>query len=83
MALYIAPLETILEKLAAGDLPRRGPAKLYAGYGRGYRCAACDRTITPSDVECEIEFSDGVTYRMHRECTVVWEAECERRAAIG
>ena len=76
-----APRDRIHSKLATGDLPRKGPTKMSAGYGKGYRCAACDRTITPYDVEYEMDFSDGVSYRMHSDCAAVWQSECERRAA--
>jgi hypothetical protein len=72
---------TILRKFEAGDLPRKGLTKMSAGHGRGYRCVACDRTITPYDVEHEMNFGERVTYRMHRDCAALWQAECERRAA--
>jgi hypothetical protein len=80
MAASPTPRDRILGKLDAGDLPRKGLTKMYAGYGKGYRCAACDRTITPYDVEYEMDFSGGVTYRMHQSCAAVWQAEWERRA---
>ena len=50
MALSSESRDRILGKLSAGGLPRKVLTKMYAGYGRGYRCAACDRTITPYDV---------------------------------
>ena len=81
MAVSPAPRARILEKLDAGSLPRKGLAKTYAGHGRGYRCAACDRSITPYDVEYEIDCADGVKYRMHRDCATIWQAECSHRAA--
>jgi hypothetical protein len=74
-----APRDRILSKLDVGDLPRKRPTKVYAGYGRGYRCAACDRTVTPYDVEYEMDFASGVTHRVHRDCADVWQDECERR----
>jgi hypothetical protein len=79
MAVFAVPRDRIVDKLDAGDLPRNGPTKMYAGYGRGYRCSACDRTITPYDVECEMDFDGGASYRMHRECGAVWRDECEQR----
>ena len=77
MALSSESRDRILGKLSAGGLPRKGLTKMYAGYGRGYRCAACDRTITPYDIEYEMDFGSGVNYRMHSECGAVWQAECE------
>jgi hypothetical protein len=81
MVISSAPRDMILGKLDTGHLPRKGATKMYSGYGRGYRCAACDRTVTPYDVEHEMDFGDGTTYRMHRQCAEIWQAECERRAA--
>src|SRR5205085_8835486 len=77
MALSSESRDRILAKLRAGGLPRKGLAKMYAAYGRGYRCTACDRTITPYDIEYEMDFCSGVSYRMHSECGTLWQAECE------
>jgi len=81
MSVFFVSRDRILDKLDAGNLPRNGPTEMYAGYGRGYRCAACDRTITPYDVEHEMDFGGGVTCRMHLACAHIWQVECERRAA--
>jgi hypothetical protein len=81
MGVFLVSRDRILDKLDAGNLPRNGPVEMYAGYGRGYRCAACDRTITPYDVAHEMNFGGGVTRRMHLACVHIWQVECERRAA--
>ena len=81
MADSFPPRDRILGKLDGGGLPRKGPSKMYAGYGHGDWCTACDRTITPDDIEYEMEFDDGVVHRMHRDCADVWQAECERRGS--
>jgi hypothetical protein len=81
MAVFLSPRDSILAKLDAGDLPRNKPANTYAGCGAGYRCVACDRTITPYDVEYEMAFDGGVSHRMHLACADLWQVECERRAA--
>jgi hypothetical protein len=81
MAILPAVRDRILGKLDAGDLPRNEPMTTYAGCGIGYRCVACDRTITPYDVEHEMNFGGGVTRRMHLVCAHIWQVECERRAA--
>jgi hypothetical protein len=66
------------ERLESGRLPRDAPAKMYAGYGRGYRCDGCDQTILPAQVEYEFE-GDGRTIRFHLGCAGIWEAERRRR----
>jgi hypothetical protein len=81
MSVFFVSRDRILDKLDAGNLPRNGPTEMYPGYGRGYRCAACDSTITPYDVEHEMDFGGGVTCRMHLACAHIWQVECERRAA--
>ena len=80
MSVFLVSRQRILEKLDAGNLPRNGPTGMHAGYSRGYRCAACDRTITPYDVEHEMHFGGGITCRMHLACAHLWQLECDRRA---
>ena len=82
MAVSATLRDRILGKLDDGGLPRKGPNKMFAGYGQGHRCAACDRTITPYEIEYEMDFDRRVTHRMHRDCAVMWQAECERRASL-
>ena len=53
--------------------------KMYAGYGTGLRCAACAGVITPTNIEYEMHFGGGTTYRMHWNCVGAWQSECERR----
>jgi hypothetical protein len=79
MALSSESRDRILAKLRAGGLPRKGLTKMYAGYGRGYRCTACDRTITPYDIEYAMDSGGGVSYRMHSDCGALWQAESEQR----
>jgi hypothetical protein len=37
---------TIRLKVAAGVLPKDAPVKMFAGYGTGKVCAACDLSTT-------------------------------------
>ena len=66
-------------KIDAGVLPVVRPDNLYAGYGRGQRCDACDESIDGTQVEYEMTFADGRVYRLHISCAALWEAECGRR----
>jgi len=79
MALSSESRDRILAKLRAGGLPRKGLTKMYAGYGRGYRCTAC----VPDDHAVRHRVRDGlrwrVSYRMHSHCGALWQAESEQR----
>jgi hypothetical protein len=71
--------QKVREKLDTGVLPRDSPAKMYAGYGKGYRCDACETTILPAQVEYEFETEAGRVIRLHLGCAGLWEAERRRR----
>jgi hypothetical protein len=68
----------VREKLRAGALSRADPVKIWAGYGRAERCAACDAAILPEQVEYEIDRIDGPTVHFHAECYAIWEIERRR-----
>jgi hypothetical protein len=67
-----ALLEMIRRKIAANHLPRQDCDVTWYGPGRGRPCAACDRSIMPTEVEVECDLSDGSTVRLHRPCYDVW-----------
>jgi hypothetical protein len=46
-------------RIATGVLPKDAPAKVFAGYGTGKTCAACDLSTTTEDVEYEVDMADG------------------------
>jgi len=71
--------DKIRGKIASGALPRKGPAKMWAGHGKGETCAGCDQPITPEQIE--YEFTDGATIRMHIGCAALWDAERRRDSA--
>jgi hypothetical protein len=71
--------DTIRSKLDAGVLPREDHIKLWAGFGSGWPCVGCGRTILPAQVEHELEFADGRMMKMHIACAGLYEAERRRR----
>jgi hypothetical protein len=66
------PRVLISEKVACGVLPSVKPRKLWAGLGSGRPCDGCGRSITPTDLEYELEFADDRTIRLHRDCLAIW-----------
>ena len=71
--------EKISAKLDAGTLPREVEGKMFAGYGTGHPCDACETTIANTQVEWEFDSPDGRTVRFHLGCAGLWEAERRRR----
>ncbi|HEU5321147.1 MAG TPA: hypothetical protein VFX28_10115 [Methylomirabilota bacterium] len=71
--------EKIRDKLDRGVLPREAPGKMYAGFGQGHPCDGCDQPIAPTQVEYELDSSEGRSIRLHLGCAGLWEAERRRR----
>ena len=71
--------EKINAKLDAGTLPREVNSRMFAGYGTGLPCDACETPIANAQVEWEFNGPDGQTYRFHLGCAGLWEAERRRR----
>lgn len=67
--------DAVLKSLQAGALPREGPVKVWAGNGTGRACVVCARTLTPRDVEYELEFDTRQAVTLDRHCHAVWEQE--------
>jgi hypothetical protein len=72
----------VRDKMDAGILPREARRKMFAGFGTGEPCAACDVPILPAQVECEFEAADGRTCRFHLGCAGLWEAERRRHGLL-
>jgi len=70
----------IREKLATGQLPRKPPAKVWAGTATRKMCVACEAVIEESDIEIEMELGPGETFYLHRRCHEVWSEERARIA---
>jgi hypothetical protein len=66
----------IRELIKAGIVPCDEPDKVWAGRGTGTHCLACGESITPSEVEYEIELG-ATTFRLHLTCFTLWRAVCE------
>ena len=62
-----------------GVLPVMVPKQIAAGYGSGHLCVGCEKPITDTQVEYEIEgCRNGRSLRFHLGCHVVWQIECAR-----
>jgi hypothetical protein len=67
-----------------GRLPNRRPDRQWGGHGCGARCPACERQISPRELEVELEYAQqregpGVaTFHLHVACLHAWEAEVSR-----
>ena len=68
----------IREKILAGTLPKDAPVKVFAGYGTGATCDACDLSTTKVDIEYEVDMADGRTFRFHQPCLALWHHERAR-----
>jgi hypothetical protein len=66
---------TIRLKVATGVLPKDAPVKMFAGYGTGKVCAACDLSTTKKDVEYDVGMADGRTFSFHQLCITLWHQE--------
>ena len=70
--------QRIRSRITAGILPGAPATLVSTGWGTGRRCSACDEPINPTDVEIEIEVSDGhPNMRFDRDCFAVWRSECD------
>jgi hypothetical protein len=70
--------DLVRERLVADLLPWDEPVKVWAGYGRGQRCAACDETILPAQIEYELDLPADRTVRFHSGCWAIWDIERQR-----
>jgi len=67
-----------------GVLPVMVPKQIAGGYGSGDLCVACEKPITGTQVEYEIEdFRNGRSLRFHLGCHVVWQIECARASTTS
>ena len=61
-------------KVKSGGLPTDGARRRWVGPGRGESCNGCGEPITPRETEYEIDFSNALLLRFHRECLKTWES---------
>ena len=62
----------IRRKMAAGLLPKHAPVKVWAGYGSGKKCDACDLPTSKADIEYEVDMADHRTFLFHQACFELW-----------
>ena len=68
----------IAERIASGALPRYRKHQLFGGKGDGHPCSCCGETISPAQVQYDVELTDRdtvVLLTMHRECFGMWEEQ--------
>jgi hypothetical protein len=71
----------VREKIDGGALPLGDPVKLWAGFGSGRLCAACEQPILPLETEYEPHYADErVPIYFHVDCHGAWEVE--RRLSV-
>lgn len=72
------------ELIAAGELPRRTPDDMFAGYGADQICALCAAPINAREIEYELEFVAADAphskrlYWFHLACHAIWDYERTR-----
>jgi hypothetical protein len=65
------------ERIEQGLLPREKPTRLWGGHGSGLPCSLCDRPISDSEPEMELEYETAgrmPTVRFHLRCQSSWDA---------
>ena len=73
----------VRERNEDGRLPVMVPESIFAGYGSGHVCVACDQPITSTQVEYELDdYRDGARLSFHVGCHAVWQIECAK-ARVG
>jgi hypothetical protein len=58
----------ILAKVLIGQLPRRTTTRCWVGEGQGLPCDGCDRPVTSSDLQHEVDAIGLGTLRFHSRC---------------
>jgi hypothetical protein len=61
-------------KVKDGALPTDGARRRWVGPGRGNACNGCGDVITARETEYEIDFSNALLLRFHRDCFTTWES---------
>ena len=72
-------MRAIRAKVELGHLPRKPPAKVFAGPGTGQLCEVCSRPTEPNTTEYEIDV-EARSIRMHRACYEAWTRELGKTA---
>jgi hypothetical protein len=75
--------DLIRTRIRTGRLPSLQGHRLFGGKGDGALCACCDRFITSSEIQFDIESprADGwVSHPMHLDCFELWRSESRATA---
>jgi len=72
--------EQAREAVRSGKLPSRSPDRTWGGPGVGAPCQVCDKPVTHSEMEFEIQFEQegggGLDkFHVHVRCFAAWEFE--------
>ena len=65
----------IRRKVATGLLPKHAPVKVWAGYGSGKKCDACELPTSTAGIEYEVDMADHRTFLFHEDCLTAWHQE--------
>lgn len=74
----------IRARIRSGRLPSLQGHRLFGGKGDGALCACCDRFVTSSEIQFDIESpraGDWVSHPMHLDCFERWRHESEAMSA--
>lgn len=75
---YAQLMEEARAAMRAGRIPSRHADQMWGGSGSGGTCSICRKPLARTDVEYELEFSQGKgagAYHVHVSCCMAWEAE--------
>lgn len=80
---------SIRARILSTRLPGRPTAYVYTGPGDGARCACCDETIGPAEIQYDLDFpareGEISSFAMHLDCFHLWREGIEtlaREAAL-
>ncbi len=73
----------IRRKGAAGLLPKDAPVKVWAGYGTGKKCDACELPTSKAGIEYEVDMADRQIFLFHEACLTAWHQERAAYLADG
>jgi hypothetical protein len=66
--------QLIADKVLRRELPADKPLKLGAGRGNGRPCDGCEKPITTTEIEHELDQPGGLILRFHVACARFWQS---------
>jgi hypothetical protein len=75
-----------IQRLEAGQLPKKRPLGCFAGAASNKVCSLCDLQIVPPDIEFELDFdtpAGRTTIRLHSRCYDIWDSERSNTQRVG